>query len=374
VRTRPLVVSFLLLAGFAMPSAHAHNAAVAPEQYVRFLSDCSDDWGGHSAVSDGHDLVALDVTDRWMAEAREPGLFVLLTVAFGFAETGSQGGPLRDEVELRFGASTVKVRLATTDNKVFTAEAGAGYKLPDVILPVRQSLLSNGQPDGSRIQVEFGFRYSSLGIKEGTKLTGVEVHAFAREERGDFMPGGYYVLGVATSEDPRDCPRSGHQGAGDPGTLYIRKDYTLRGSERPYMSLGLDTDAVAVAGSSRANFHVEFKNPFANDDQDVRIELAPPAGWNALVGPPARRVVDPLGTWRAPVTVFAETGRAANGTLEVIVDTDAGGHATRSLALYWYPEGVTPTVPTTEATNAPGSTVVVLVMVLGLLVVLGRRR
>jgi hypothetical protein len=329
-----------------LPTALGHNAAVAPEQYIRFLSDCSDDWGGHSAVRDGHDLVALDMTERWLDEFDEPGFFVMLTVAFGFAETRSQGGPLRDEVEIAAPDGAVKVRLTTPDNKAFTAEEGSGLRIPDVILPVRPSLLSNGQPDGSRILIEFGFRYSSIGLGEGDKVTGAKVQAFARDDRGDFMPGGYYLLGVASSSDPRNCPQSGHQGAGDPGTLYIRKDYSMRGTESPYMEVSVDTDAVAVSGAEAATIHVAVKNKFANQDQDVTVTANAPSGWKVTQKPGATPA-QALQTATIPLEVQAASGTATNGTLTLSVDTSLQGHAERDIPLYWYPKGVEATIPTT---------------------------
>ena len=339
----------------ASGAVRAHNAQVAPEQYIRFLSDCSDDWGGHSAVRDGHDLVALDMTERWMETYAEPGFFVLLTVAFGFAETGSRGGPLFDELELAGPDGPVKVRLATADNSVFTAEEAAGYRVPDVILPVRPSVLSNGQPDGSRILIEFGFRFSTLGLDVGDKVTAAKVQAFAQEDRGDYMPGGYFLLGVQSGSNINDCPQSGHQGGGDPGTRYVRKDYTMRGTQTPYIDASFDTDAIAVSGGDEASIQVTIRNKFANQAQDVRVTTSAPAAWDATVPKDQPITIPALQTISVPVKVRAATGTAANGTLRLIIDTSVGGHGEREIPLYWYPKGVEATVPTTPTAGTSSS-------------------
>lgn len=354
-----------------LPQVLAHNAQVAPEQYIRFLSDCSDDWGGHSAVRDGHDLVALDMTERWLDEHDEPGFFVMLTVAFGFAETGSRGGPLRDDVELTGPDGPIKVRLVTEDNSAFKAEQAQGFRVPDVMVPVRPSLLSNGQPDGSRILVEFGFRFSTLGLDMGDKITAAKVQAFAQQDQGDFMPGGYFLVGVPSSSNINDCPQSGHQGGGDPGTRYVRKDYPMRGTETPYVDLSLDTDAVAVSGPEKQTLSVVVRNKFANQAQDLTVKSIAPAGWKA--SEPIKKSVPALQQATIPVEVFASSGTATNGTLTLMVDSSLGGHGERDLAIYWYPKGVEATIPETTSAEASGATALMAFAFLGAVALLRRK-
>ena len=365
--------SILFAATTVVPHVFAHNAQVAPEQYIRFLSDCSDDWGGHSAVRDGHDLVALDMTERWIDEHDEPGFFVMLTVAFGFAETGSRGGPLREDIELAGPDGPIKVRLVTDDNAAFRAEQAQGFRVPDVMVPVRPSLLSNGQQDGSRILIEFGFRFSTLGLEPGDKVTSAKVQAFAQQDQGDYMPGGYFLFGTPSGANINDCPQSGHQGAGDPGTRYVRKDYPMRGTETPYIDVTLDTDAVAVSGTDKQTFSVLVRNKFANQDQEVTITANAPAGWKT--SGPTTKAAPALQQVTVPVEVFAPSGTATNGTVRLLVDTSLGGHGERDLSLYWYPKGVEATIPneTTKAESpAPGALVACAVCVATVLLL--RRR
>lgn len=353
----------IVLAGTALiPLALAHNAQVAPEQYIRFLSDCSDDWGGHSAVRDGHDLVALDMTERWLDEHDEPGFFVMLTVAFGFAETGSRGGPLREDVELTGPDGPIKVRLVTDDNSAFRAEQAQGFRVPDVLVPVRPSLLSNGQPDGSRILVEFGFRFSTLGFEVGDKITAAKVQSFAQQDQGDYMPGGYYLVGVPSSANINDCPQSGHQGGGDPGTRYVRKDYPMRGAETPYIDLSLDTDAVAVSGPEKQTFSVIVRNKFANQPQDVTVTTIAGPGWKTT--DTTKTTIPALQQATVPVELYAPTGTATNGTVKIIVDSSLGGHGERELPVYWYPKGVEATIPTTTSADSPATTGVLALVLL----------
>ncbi len=366
------LVTIVFLAGVALlPPVLAHNAQVAPEQYIRFLSDCSDDWGGHSAVRDGHDLVALDMTERWLDEHDEPGFFVMLTLAFGFAETASRGGPLREDVELTGPDGPIKVRLVTDDNSAFHAEEAQGFRVPDVMVPVRPSLLSNGQPDGSRILVEFGFRFSTLALEAGDKITGAKVQAFAQQDQGDYMPGGYFLAGIASSANINDCPQSGHQGGGDPGTRYVRKDYPMRGTETPYIDFTLDTDAIAVSGAEKQSLSVMVRNKFANQPQDVTVTAVVPAGWKTTET--AKKPVPALQQATIPVELFAPTGTATNGTMKLIVETSLGGHGERELAMYWYPKGVEATIPETTTADAPGPTGALLASVLVAFALLRRR-
>jgi hypothetical protein len=345
-----LVVSAAVGAAILLPTILAHNATLAPEQYVRFLSDCSDDWGGHSAVRDGHDLVALDLMERWLPDAG-PALFVMLTVGFGFAEANSQGGPLADEIEIAAPPGPIKVRLTSSDNKVFTAESGSGLRKPDVILPTRPSLLPSGVQDGSRILIEFGFRYDTLSLKVGDKVTAAKAQAFARGDRGDMMPGGYYVLGVASGGD-RECPQSGHQGGGDPGTLYVRTDYTLRGTESPYLSTSANSDALAVSGNQTGFLTLEIKNKLSKQAQTftVKTSLAPP--WEATVEPPTAKATL-SGSASFDVRVRAPNGVASNTSLVLTIDSDVGGHGTKAVPLYWYPAGVEPTIPSKTVKGSP---------------------
>jgi hypothetical protein len=371
LRAVPLLAPLLLAAWLLVPAVDAHNAAAAPEQYARFLSDCSDDWGGHSAVRDGHDLVALDLTERWIADLDAPGFFVMLTVGFGFAEANSQGGPLYDEVDVTGPGGTLKVRLATKDNKVFTAESGNGLRVPDVIVPPRPSLLQNGVQDGSRFLIEFGFSYANAGVDVGSKITAAKVQAYARQDRGDFMPGGYYLLGVSSGGD-RECPQSGHQGGGDPGTLYVRTDYTLRGTEAPFVQLSLNTDAVAVSGNQSAFLTLDVKNKLSKQAQGVSVKAAAPADWSATVEP-TFATASSLVSKPFNVRVQAPSGVAKNATLRLTVDTDAGGHATRDVPLYWFPAGVSPTIPSTPtAKGSPAPMIILAVLALGIVAALRR--
>lgn len=371
VRSLAFVTIVLVAGAIMLPSTLAHNAQVAPEQYIRFLSDCSDDWGGHSAVRDGHDLVALDMTERWIDEHDEPGFFVMLTLAFGFAETGSRGGPLRDDVELTGPDGAIKVRLVTDDNSAFRAEQAQGFRIPDVMVPVRPSLLSNGQPDGSRMLVEFGFRFSTLGLETGDKITGAKVQAFAQQDQGDYMPGGYYLAGIGSSQNINDCPQSGHQGGGDPGTRYVRKDYPMRGTETPYIDLIIDTDAIAVSGAEKQSFSVIVRNKFANQPQDVTVTAIVPSGWKT--SETAKKPVPALQQATIPMELFAPTGTAPNGTMKLIIDTSLGGHGEREVAMYWYPKGVEATVPVTPTADAPGPAGVLLAIFLFAFALLRRR-
>lgn len=361
----------LAVLGLIAAPAGAHPANVASEQYERFLGDCSDDWGGHSAIRDGHDLVALDMTERWLHEYAEPGFFVLLTVGFGFAQTGSQGGPLRDEIELGGPDGPLKVRIVTNDNKAFAAEAAPGFLVPDVMLPPRPSLYPNGTQDGSRFLVEFGFRYSTLGLSLGEKIPTAKVQAWARQDKGDYMPGGYFLAGVEYA----GCDPSGSHGGLYTG-VYVRKDYAMRGTEEPYLEVSLDTDALAVAGNESAVLGLAVKNVFANEAQKVSVTPVAPPGWEAELAAPSGTSAGPLAELPLELRVRAASATAANGTLVVFVDTDFGGHAEREVPLYWYPAGVVPSVPATGSaeSSAPGLVASISVAVAAVGLAVARRR
>jgi hypothetical protein len=374
VDRRAPCLRLLLVVGPALallpPIGTAHPGEIAPEQYVRFLSDCSDDWGGHSAVRDGHDLVALDVTERWIPEWNEGGLFVLTTVGMGYAQYGSRGGSIFDDVSLGFGSKTVVVRWSTSDNRAFKTEAGPDWKTPDLVLAPRPSLMSNGNQDGSRQLLEFGFRYSRLGIDVGSVLDHVGVQAYAGTEKGDYMPGGYWLAGTYAA----DCPASGSHGGQYSDILYVRRDYTMRGTERPYDDWKPSTDALSAVGNKSADLSVDVGNRFSKQEQIFTLRGTPPPGWDLAIhtGP---EVVAPAGgsaSWHVQLT---PTTAVKNGTLRLELTSTVGAHAVHEIPAYWF--ATAPPVPPVRATashGAPAPALLVAILVVAAMALARRRR
>jgi hypothetical protein len=275
---RFIALLLLLTICLAAPQAAAHAAPPAPKYFTRFLHDCNDDWGTHSAYSDGHDLIALDVTERYVPSLKDDLVVLRAAIDKGYAAQGSAHPVLKLLYTIKTGSTSITSQVETTDNQVFKASTGGSFVAPAMIWAPKPVMKADGTgQDGTRVALEIGFRYSQLGIQPGGDLRFVSIQGFAGSTKTDYMAGGYWTQGSYVSA----CPVNGTTAE----AYFVRSSLTLKGSAQIYFDAVMTPTAITAKPDGNVSVYVNVTNKLQNTPQTVNVSATLPSGWAIHVSP-----------------------------------------------------------------------------------------
>lgn len=304
--------AFLMVAAALAPSVFAHPAAPPVEPWIRLLHDWNDDWGGHAVLSDGHDLIALDLREAY-DEALGDVLIFRFVMNGGYNSDATKP-ELKETLTLKAGAASVSKEMKTTDNAAFTGTF-------DAVRGPEPFLNDQGQPDGTRFAVDGVLKLSSVGLAPGAKISTFFVQGYAGSAKADQMEGGYTQNGVTVTEKP---PTETADPAG-----YTKPDYTIAGPSQ-YADLTLDLGSVDLQkGGNDATVTLTIANKLSVD-QAVTLHAMMPSGIVAEFHPGAEVELPRDGS--VTVHLYLTPGASAvSGLATVAMTTDQGGHVMKTL-------------------------------------------
>lgn len=349
VRAGRLALGLLLAALLAFASAAAAHPGRDPYDYeIRLLHDCNDDWGGHSTVNDGHDLIALDLQEAY-DDALDSDVVIFRLMMNGGYNSDTTRPELKESVTLKVGSTTVTKEIRTSDNAAFTGSFDA-VRGP---FPVKNN---EGNTDGNRFAVEAVAKLSTLVAQVGTKVSAFAVQGYAGTAKADQMPGGYTTGGQTITS----CPPAAE--AAD----YTRPEFTLAGPSK-YASLVLNRNQVSMQPGDNESVSLTvgsllFKDRAHEDsvdyDQAVTIEAVAPAGVEVIFHTTTYSVgetsFDLAAGAEAAGHFYLRPGPSAeSGTVSVVLTTDLGGRVEKEFALTIRPADVTESSSPTPSEMPP---------------------
>jgi len=345
MKPRTATVHLLLVLSFVASAAGAHGAATPPDYLTRVLHDCNDDWGGHAAVNDGHDLIALDVQEAYNGTLGEDTLLFRFVLNAGY-NSDSTKPELKEVLTFKAGAASVSKEVKTSDNQKFTGTF-------DAVQGPSPFLGENGQPDGARFTVTGLLRLSGLGLQIGDKVSSFSVQGFAGLQKADQMPGGYTTAGQTFADCSTVAPEQS-----DPES-YARNEYALRGATY-YGELSLGTSSAAVKPDGNATILFTLKNPLKEAQAFTVVATAPP-GIRTIFHTDHYSEGSTRTTVGAQAEVvghfYAVAAQGAqSGDIRLKTTTDLGGHAEAQIPLTVQSGATSPSAsdPGTQTSQAKG--------------------
>lgn len=317
------LLALLLLA--PLVDAHGANAPDAP--FTRLLADVNDDCGGDSGAATGacrgsHDLIALDIQEKWGgSEAVVIRFWLDKGKTYPIVDTFTFNGPS--------GGKTLAIK--TTDDSSFSVVTG-----------FESVSAAHSLNDGSRFWVDGTVKLDTLGLKVGDQVANFKVESKAGNNIGDFMPGGCHnTIG--------DCAVM------DTSTVYTKTNYDLKGTDY-YAKLEPPQTIQVQAGSQPQTIQIQLSN-LLTVAQSVTIKVSGMSGIEAGMHsgafmddatPPASMTIDVPGKGGSSLHLRVRgIDGGATGTLILTLDTDQGGHLERQIPY---------TVTTAEATQQTSDT------------------
>lgn len=298
------------------PMAAAHGAPNPPEWMTRLLADYNDDFGGpdgHSAVRDGHDLIALDIQEAYNATLAKDTLVFRFALNYGW-DGDSSRPELRDVLTFKAKGQTVTRELRTNDNQAFTGTFDA-VSAPE---PVKKS---DGTVDGARFYFSAMVRYETLGVKVGDKLSDFFVQGHAGTAMADHMVGGYTVGSQRIDQEP-PSEQSDPQ-------AYRRSEYPLRGPVM-YARSDLDKGAATLRPGDNVTVTWRITNTVGRPQTFVLAAASPSGvkvGMHSSQYSESRLVINIQPGVTATVHVYLTASAGAkSGPVGLDLETSLGGH------------------------------------------------
>lgn len=304
-----------------LPSGVAHGAPDPPEWMTRLLADYNDDFGGpdgHSAVRDGHELIALDVQEAYNSTLRQDTLVFRFVMNYGY-DSDTTRPELKDVLTFKAKGQTATKELRTSNNQAFTGSFDA-VGAPSAVLK------SDGTTDGTRFYISGTLRYETLGLKVGDKLSEFFVQGYAGSAMADHMVGGYTVGNQRIEQEPPSEQA-------DP-QAYRKTDYTLLGPVK-YARSEIDRPSVSAKPGENVTITWRITN---NVGRSQTFTLTNSAPSNVAVGMHSgqfskdRLVISLQAGVTATVHVYVtpEPGARA-GAVTLDLETSLGGHLTHAI-------------------------------------------
>lgn len=224
-----------------LPLASGHGAPDPAETATRLLHDLNDDCGHEDALGNdcrgGHDLIALDLQERWDGSRDVVILRLFMDKATDY--------PVQDVIKV--GGATVT--LSTSNDQTFSVTGAQSVSSPKSL------------NDGTRFSLDVTLTAQSLGGR-GATLSGFSVESRVGGQGGDVMPG-------ACSNSVGPCTTQPSQSS----TAYERSSgYTLRGPTYYVQATGPSKVSVNEGREQLAN--LQIKNLLRTTSQNVIIQSA----------------------------------------------------------------------------------------------------
>jgi hypothetical protein len=282
------------------PGVQAHPAPDPRDFEVRLLHDYSDDWGGHSVISDGHDLIALDVQEAYDAALGVDSLYFRLLMNGGY-NSDTTKPELKDVLTFKAAGKPVTFDYRTTDNTKFSGTF-------DAVRGPAPVYKSDGTADGSRYAVTGVLRLTTLGVAAGAAISDFKVQGYA---------GTYTQAGQDIETEP-PSEQTDH-------AKYVRASYTLAGPTQ-YVDLVVDPAKIAFEPGKQSTITLTLRSQL-KETQTVNLSASLPAGLTGTFHPAAT----------AELASKAETilhfyvdgsGSASSGPATIVVTSSLGGRET----------------------------------------------
>ena len=349
---------FVLVA--AAPPVSAHALAGPAPTFSRILQDFTDDYygGGHAQTRPGHELHALDISERYDASLGDVAV-LRLWMAGGKLPSELVFPHLVERVNLTVGGSDHRIDFDTIDGATWTGGLGA-IKCDRYGAPTAANS-DTGNADTGRFYVDCTIRLASFGALPGAIITKAQVQAYDNDVRGDLMVGGFFATSAVTGESYTDGtsgdPTATGNGNFDNTPYAIKTTARLVGAEPSVTRLDLHPGDATSFTLTITNSIVLGSDAGNGDGKAVPTITLDAPGASAKLDAPDLSAMDPGGVRAFKVNVTAGS-LAADTILSIGVTTDQGGHRALEIPVHIAnPPPPTPTpTPTPTATPTPTPT------------------